>query len=203
MPHREITDQAPTPQQIMRDAHAHPPAPDHLPTGTQTVGPFFHDALLPDGDIRMLRGNDLPPGRRIRLHGQVFDGAGQPVNDAMLEFWQPDGEGHFHTQHARPDFDGFGRVATQEDGSFSILTLKPGRTAAESPHIAVHLFARGLLHTLATRFYFDDEDNDGDPVLAEVPVERRATLLARHDDTDVYRIDIHLQGAQETVFFEH
>ncbi|WP_456268587.1 protocatechuate 3,4-dioxygenase subunit alpha [Kushneria sp. AK178] len=203
MTHRKPPEHTPTPQEIMQAEHEMHARTVHLPTGTQTVGPFFHEALLPEGDIALIRGDDLPPGRRIRIEGRLLDGAGAPVNDAMLELWQPDGTGHFHTDAARADFDGFGRIATREDGSFSVATLKPGGQGEEAPHIAVHLMARGLLHTLATRLYFEDEDNDTDPVLAGVPAERRATLLARCEADGVYRFDIHLQGARETVFFEH
>ena len=44
-----------------------------------------------------------------------------------------------------------------------------------------------------------------DPVLAEVPADRRATLVAAREDTPdgvVYRFDIHMQGDNETVFFD-
>ena len=50
----------------------------------------------------------------------------------------------------------------------------------------------------------DDPATAGDPLLALVPAERRATLLAQpaaSDGAGVYRFDIVLQGAGETVFF--
>ncbi|HBE29227.1 MAG TPA: protocatechuate 3,4-dioxygenase subunit alpha, partial [Ktedonobacter sp.] len=88
-------------------------------------------------------------------------------------------------------------------------TIKPGPVPfdaghMQAPHICVTVFARGLLNHLVTRLYFEDETtNAEDPVLQCVPNERRATLLARRepDSAIVYRFDIVLQGANETVFF--
>jgi protocatechuate 3,4-dioxygenase alpha subunit len=68
------------------------------------------------------------------------------------------------------------------------------------------VFARGMLLHLYTRIYFDGEaDNAADPVLALVPSDRRATLIAVREPGNgnaVYRFDIHLQGDNETVFFD-
>ena len=65
------------------------------------------------------------------------------------------------------------------------------------------VLARGLLHRVVTRVYLPEEEaaNAADPVLASVPADRRATLVARPDG-DGYRFDIRLQGAGETVFFD-
>ena len=61
-----------------------------------------------------------------------------------------------------------------------------------------------LIHAF-TRLYFSDESgNAADPLLNSVPEERRSTLIAQREDfgdVPTYRFDIHLQGEQETVFF--
>jgi protocatechuate 3,4-dioxygenase beta subunit len=59
-------------------------------------------------------------------------------------------------------FRGFGRCATGPDGSFRIVTLKPGPLPTpdgglEAPHLDVSVFARGLLDWVVTRMYFPDE----------------------------------------------
>jgi protocatechuate 3,4-dioxygenase alpha subunit len=80
----------------------------------------------------------------------------------------------------------------------------PGSTL-QAPHVAVGLFARGLLKRLVTRIYFEDSpENAADPVLALIDPDRRATLLARRVAADgvVYRFDIALSGDRETVFFD-
>ena len=77
-----------------------------------------------------------------------------------------------------------------------------------APHVTLWIVARGINNALSTRLYFGDEAaaNAEDPVLRiiEQP-ERRKTLIARHEMRDgkpIYILDIHLQGAQETVFFD-
>jgi len=196
-----------TPQEIMRaETEEAQRRPQYLPTGTQTVGPFFHYGLVDRGDVALIRGEALPPGERIRVEGSVYDGAGQPVNDALIEIWQADGKGRFHTERAEEAFDGFGRFATDEQGGFAFDTLKPGRIdepPSQAPHLNVHFFSRGMLHTLFTRIYFEDETNDDDALLQQVPEARRQTLVATRQGDGAYRFDIYLQGGNETVFFEH
>ena len=80
----------------------------------------------------------------------------------------------------------------------------PGGTT-QAPHINVGVFSRGLLKRLFTRIYFAGEPaNAADPILALVPADRRDTLIAKPDAAKpgLFRLDILLQGANETVFFD-
>jgi len=192
---------------------------DHGLTPSQTIGPFFAYGLTPTAyAYDALVGNDLRTddvvGEQIVVTGRLIDGGGDPVPDAMIEIWQANGEGRYpgvSEALANAHFKGFGRSETP-DGVFRFLTVKPGRVPDpeerdQAPHINVGIFARGILKRLFTRIYFDDEGaNEVDPVLGLVPADRRATLIARRDGTEDglprYRIDIHLQGDDETVFFE-
>lgn len=181
-------------------------------TPSQTVGPYLAIGL-PFAAGPYVVSADAPGA--IRITGTVYDGAGDPVPDNMIETWQADGEGRFADLHGhggpsdRDGFRGFARVGFEDgDGSFEIVTIKPGRVPGPSgrlqaPHIDVSVFARGLQHRCVTRIYFADEAdaNAEDPVLVMVPADRRGTLLARPTD-DGYRFDIRLQGAGETVFFD-
>jgi len=191
--------------------------PRRVQTPSQTVGPFFHLALdRPDWADLTAAG---PQGERIAIAGRVVDGDGLPVADACLEFWQANAAGRYahpdDTQAEKPldpHFRGFGRAATDTDGRFRLTTVRPGPVpgrgnALQAPHIAVALFARGLLKQLFTRIYFAGEAlNENDPVLASIgDPARRATLVAARSDnagSAVYRFDIVLQGDNETVFFE-
>jgi protocatechuate 3,4-dioxygenase alpha subunit len=190
-------------------------------TPSQTVGPFFKYGLTPGGAYQWndAFGNDLVTpdvsGERIRIVGQVFDGGGHAVPDAMLEIWQADAQGRFSDpQDARalPNaaFRGFGRCDTDAHGGYSFPTIKPGSVPGpggrqQAPHILLAVFGRGMTQQVITRIYFEDEAaNAGDPILALVPAERRATLIARREpgETATYRLDVHLQGDLETVFFD-
>ena len=182
-------------------------------TPSQTVGPFFHEGLVREGDNVLGRAGG--PGSRIVLTGQVFDGDGRAVPDALLEIWQADPAGQYPKEgNAQAAFRGFGRSDTRHAGDcFHFETVKPGRVAGpgdvpQAPHVCVRIFARGLLTHLSTRTYFADEPaaNEADAVLQRVPPERRSTLLAEpvasRDGLAIYRWNIVLQGAGETVFFE-
>lgn len=190
-------------------------------TPSQTVGPFFAYALAPEQygyDLASIAGGSLiegdVPGQRIRIEGRVLDGKGEVVPDAMIEIWQADGEGRYaHPADPRGSniaFRGFGRVGTGTDPEARYIfdTIKPGSVdGKQAPHINVIVFMRGLLLHAYTRIYFSDEAaaNARDPVLASVPAERRKTLIAIKDETSadvVYRLDIHMQGPDETVFFD-
>jgi protocatechuate 3,4-dioxygenase alpha subunit len=160
-------------------------------TPSQTVGPFFDFCLTPDTAHGRLFPDSI---ERIRLTVRVIDGAGDPVPDGVVEIWQacdvPGGDA------------GFGRLGTREDGSCEFDTVRPCDPSEGAAHINVCLFARGLLRHLYTRVYFPDDSRiSGDPALALVPQTRRATLIARGSGRE-WTFDIHLQGPQETVFFD-
>ena len=188
-------------------------------TASQTVGPFFHDCLMRDDARCDVLTTDATEGTRIRVEGRVIDGDGVGVPDAVLEIWQANHHGRYNHPLDRrnlpldPAFSGYGRIATQPDGGFFFITIKPGAVPfderrIQAPHISVAVLGRGLLNHLYTRIYFDDEPTtDADPILLAVDPARRPTLVARRVDVrgerdSVYRIDIVLQGEGETVFFE-
>ncbi|MGY1734486.1 protocatechuate 3,4-dioxygenase subunit alpha [Geodermatophilus sp. SYSU D00684] len=178
-------------------------------TPSATVGPYLAIGLTwPDGEWAAAEGT--PGGFWIR--GRVFDGAGDVVPDAMVETWQADPDGRFSSPEdprgpsTYPGFRGYARAQTRS-GEFALFTLKPGRVpdgegGLQASHVDVSVFARGLLDRVVTRIYFADEAeaNAADPVLAALPEDRRATLLAQPTE-DGYRFDVHLQGDRETVFF--
>lgn len=177
-------------------------------TPSQTVGPYFAYAWTPElYGRRPLLSNVLTTtdtaGERIRLEGVVTDGDGAPIRDCVVEIWQADAQGR-----VQPGAAGFGRCGTTEEGLYRFDIVKPGATGdGEAPHIAVTVFARGMLAHAFTRVYFADEEraNAEDPTLALVPEDRRSTLIANRADTPggaVYRFDIRLQGDRETVFFD-
>jgi protocatechuate 3,4-dioxygenase alpha subunit len=186
-------------------------------TPSQTVGPFFGVGLAPRSEFQSVLADDQSAGDRIRVEGRVFDGAGNPIGDALIEVWQANAHGRY--RHALdsgpapldPHFVGFGRAATNPRGEFVIDTIKPGAVRGpngqwQAPHLNITLFARGMLVHAFTRMYLPDDERTGsDPVLATVTPARRWTLIAERTDRGgqvVYCWDIHLQGDSETVFFD-
>lgn len=190
-------------------------------TPSQTVGPYFAYGLVPTQygyPLASLFGAELAqphtPGEPIVITGRVLDGRGEPISDALLEISQADAQGRRprdRAEIAATGFRGFGRMGTGTlpGNVFAFRTVKPGPTPdGQAPHVDVIVSMRGLLVHAFTRIYFDDEAaaNARDPVLAEVPAERRGTLIARREvqpgGTVVYRFDVHMQGETETVFFD-
>ncbi len=179
-------------------------------TPSQTVGPFFHYALPYEHGPR-LAGPDRPGV--FRLTGRVIDGQGNGIGDALVEVWQADEHGDFATEPGLYDevpaggFRGFGRCATDEHGRFEFHTVRPAAVPTaggtpQAPHVSLSVFARGMLRQSVTRVYFEDEDaNASDPLLSSVDPERRGTLVATRTE-DGYRIDVHMQGDDETVFLD-
>ncbi len=179
---------------------------------SQTVGPFFHNCLIRGGENSLT--TPQTRGQHILIQGQVLDGDGQPVPDAMVEIWQADAHGFFNhpedpnQAQADPHFRGFGRAETVDDGRFTFHTVKPGIIPGEqTPYVNVRLFSRGMLIHAVTRIYFADETgNTSDAVLNSVPDKRRGTLLAMPVESPglpTYCFNIHLQGELETVFFDY
>ncbi|HEX4011326.1 MAG TPA: protocatechuate 3,4-dioxygenase subunit alpha [Solirubrobacteraceae bacterium] len=180
-------------------------------TPSQTVGPYFAIGLpWPEGPHAVPEGT---PGA-VTITGTVYDGAGAPVPDHLIEIWQADSDGRFADLYGyggaseMPGFRGFARYGVEDgDGVFEIVTVKPGRVKEaggqlQAPHIDVTVMARGMLNRVVTRIYFADEEeaNAEDPILRRVPADRRHTLLAQPENGG-YRFDIRLQGPGETVFF--
>ncbi|HEX2646774.1 MAG TPA: protocatechuate 3,4-dioxygenase subunit alpha, partial [Candidatus Dormibacteraeota bacterium] len=97
-----------------------------IPTPSQTVGPFFGFALTPIEH----------PGDAIRVEGQVLDGAGAAVSDALLEV---------------SDGEHFARCRADEEGAFHFF-------ACRAPFLTITVFARGLLRHLNTRMYFPGDE---------------------------------------------
>jgi protocatechuate 3,4-dioxygenase, alpha subunit len=174
-------------------------------TPSQTVGPFLALGLTwPTGHLVV---PEDTPGA-IRISGVLRDGAGDVVPDGLIETWQADPDGRFdHPDDPRgatgSGFTGFGRCATDGEGRFRIVTLKPGAIGdGQAPHIDVTVLARGLLDRVVSRIYFPDEQdaNAADPLLSALPAERASTLVARDAGPGELHWDVRLQGEGETVF---
>ena len=202
---------------------------DHLKeTPSQTAGPYIHIGATPNvsgiegvypEDLGKIMVGPEAKGERITVVGQVFDGLGQPLKDALIEIWQADAAGLYNSPQekrgkADPHFAGFGRQATDgATGEYRFETIKPGAVPfvdgrLMAPHITFWIIARGINLGLHTRMYFSDEAaaNSKCPVLARLEHQDRVnSLIAERSVAGAkatYRFDIRLQGENETVFFD-
>lgn len=202
---------------------ARPNAP-LVPTGWQTIGPFFPRTFFREGDNDLRRLTvEAPPttrGEPIRLLGRVLEEGGRPCVNAILEAWQADAEGRFRHPHdpeahrADPDFLGWGRAWTDAEGRYEFRTILPGgyrdTAGPRAPHVNLALLASGVMRRLTTTLFFPDfpEANAADPVLGCIPDPAlRALLVAREEGRiegeRAFRLDLLLHGpaAEETPFF--
>ena len=200
-------------------------------SASQTAGPYVHIGLAPkqagfeifENDFSNVLATADTKGERIRIEGRVIDGSGTPVRDVLIELWQANASGRYNHPADRQDkpldpaFRGWGRACSDfKTGIFTFDTVKPGSVEGRggrpmAPHVNLWIVARGINIGLNTRMYFSDEAdaNASDPVLNLIEWEvRRQTLIAKREKGTkkkgmaVYHFDIHLQGPQETVFFD-
>jgi protocatechuate 3,4-dioxygenase alpha subunit len=193
-------------------------------TPSQTAGPYVHIGLMPnfvgvhgahaeDLGGRMI--NDKTKGERITIEGRVIDGGGEPLRDCVVEIWQADAAGLYPSPSesrgtADPNFTGWGRAAADpQSGEFRFETIKPGRVPfpdgrMQAPHLSLWIIARGINVGLNTRLYFGDEAeaNAADPILARIEQRSRVQTLIARRNGNRFALDIHLQGPDETVFFD-
>lgn len=177
-----------------------------VPTGEATIGPFFPPRYVDAGanDLTKLEGRPAR-GEVIEILGRVVQEDGSPLENLVVEIWQPDAAGIYRhpgdPRHAQsdPDFLGWGRAATDKDGVYRFRTVLPGATPGRLPHVNVMVMFSGLMRILKTTMYFE---GGADPVLDAVPAARRVLLVAKKEGEGRYRFDIRLRGENETPFFD-
>ena len=132
-----------------------------------------------------------------------------------MEIWQADADGLYNSPSetrgsADPNFFGWARCpGDMATGEFVFETIKPGRVPFHdgrlmAPHITFWVVARGINIGLQTRMYFGDEEeaNAADPVLARIEHRVRVPTLIAERQENTYTFNIHLQGENETIFFD-
>jgi protocatechuate 3,4-dioxygenase alpha subunit len=174
-------------------------------TPGHTIGPFFHDAFawagtsagdgpaaVADADAGVL---DTVVGTGdLWIEGGVEDGTGAPLPAWLIEAWVPQAvEAEAAAGHPAP---GFRRVPNGPGGRFGFRVPAP---APGQPAAFVTLFGLGLTRHHCTAVFLAPE---GD-LLAAVPPERRATLVATSLGGGRHAWTLRTQGPDETVFFDY
>lgn len=190
-------------------------------TLTETTGPTCGwEALGGPAMADLTRQHPAEPqGQRIVVAGRVLDEAGRPVPRTLLEVWQANAAGRY--AHVRdqwdapldPNFTGFGRVVTDDEGRYRLTTVKPGAypwgnhdNAWRPAHIHFSLFGSAFATRLVTQCYFEGDPLIAiDPIASATPDAARERMVARFD-LDLtqpswalgYRFDIVLRGPAAT-----
>jgi protocatechuate 3,4-dioxygenase, beta subunit len=190
-------------------------------TLSEITGPIYGHNKVGPTDNDLTRHHDGQPlGERIIVLGRVMDVDGRPLPDTLLEIWQANSAGRYrhdgdnHPAPLDPNFSGGGRCATEADGSYRFVTIKPGAypwgngpNAWRPAHIHFSLFGPAFATRLVTQMYFP-----GDPLLEHDPIansipdpQARQRLLARLDMAHTepewalaYEFNIVLRGRDAT-----
>jgi len=196
-------------------------------TPEATIGPFYPGAFLTHMPQDLWTVAPLvahhPQGRPMVLVARFVDVMKRPVPSLVVEFWQANAHGRYrHPQDQSaapldPQFDGFARLRTSDEGVMRFYTIKPGphgvgggSAATRAPHVRLTIFASGI-DRLVTQIFFDDEPlNQSDPVLNSIPdprvrerlIAKRRSIGAGGEGVGEYEIDIVLRGENETPFFD-
>ena len=107
--------------------------PMMIQSPSQTVGPYFAQGLLREGDqvFTNVLVSENTEGVRIRIEGCVFDAEGRPIEDAMIEIWQANAAGRYihvkevHDAPLDPNFLGAGRFMTDDSGQYKVAKIYP------------------------------------------------------------------------------
>ena len=191
------------------------------PEEIELASPAFGHTDVASGESDLtIQHSAEPLGERIIVTGRVLDGEGRPVRSQLVEVWQANAAGryvHKRDQHPAPldpNFTGVGRMITDDDGGYRLMTIKPGpypwknhRNAWRPAHVHFSLFGSAFTQRLVTQMYFP-----GDPLFALDPIYQSITdqsardrLVADYDHEVTepewalgYRWDIVLTGPRAT-----
>ena len=186
---------------------------------TQNITPSPRILLPNDMDLTA-HGEDEPLGEKIVVTGRVLDEDGKPVRNSLLEVWQCNAAGRYrhkrdqHNAPLDPNFNGWGKMMTDDDGRYRFVTIKPGPypwgnhdKAWRPAHIHFSLFGNVYAQRLVTQMYFpSDPLFDYDPIFQSIPdLAARQRLISRfsleHTVSDQmlgYEFDIVLRGRDAT-----
>lgn len=190
-------------------------------TLSERTGPVFGHGTVTATDSDLTAQHSEPPaGERIIVSGRVTDEDGRPVRRALVEVWQANAAGRYrhkldqHKAPLDPNFDGCGRMITDDQGRYKFTSIKPGaypwgnhHNAWRPAHIHFSLFGSGLLSRLVTQMYFPgDPLLEFDPIFNCVADERAQQRLISSFDWEHtvpefalgYRFDIVLRGREAT-----
>ena len=152
-----------------------------IPTAEMTLGPFFPREFAEGANDLALGAGDA-----IEVVGRVTELDGRPLDNVIVEAWQP-------------ECSAWGRAATDASGEYRFRVRRPRAIPGRAPHINFLILYSGLMRQLQTALFFELAS---DPVLEAVEEGRRPLLVARREAENRYRFDIRLRGADETPFFD-
>ena len=181
------------------------------------------DLGLLDNDLtRNFNKHNEPIGERIVIYGKLLDENSKPIPNSLIEIWQANSGGKYrhsgdtYKAPLDPNFGGWGRCLTDENGNYYFKTIKPGAYPWPNggnnwrpAHIHFSIFGLSFLQRLVTQMYFE-----GDPLIAKCPIAQSInnkkaldSLISKldinksiHMDYIAYQFNITLRGDKSIPF---
>jgi protocatechuate 3,4-dioxygenase, beta subunit len=179
--HRDATDPPtlfPAYKSTAKRGAAQAAIPVRLDAATNAGIQIPQHLVLPDDADLTKRGTAAPLGERIIVTGRVVDEDGMPARNSLIEIWQCNAAGRYahqgdtHDAPLDPNFAGFGKTLTDQNGRYRFITVKPGaypwgnhENAWRPAHIHFSLLGNVYAQRLITQMYFP-----GDPLFAFDPI---------------------------------
>ena len=182
-----------------------------------------NDIGLLDNDLtRNFNKYNEPIGERIVVYGKLLDENSKPIPNSLIEIWQANSGGKYrhsgdtYKAPLDPNFGGWGRCLTDENGNYYFKTIKPGAYPWPNggnnwrpAHIHFSIFGLSFLQRLVTQMYFE-----GDPLIAKCPIAQSInnkkaleSLISKldinksiHMDYIAYQFNITLRGDKSIPF---
>jgi protocatechuate 3,4-dioxygenase, beta subunit len=157
-----------------------------LRTPRMTEGPFYprQMPLDDDNDLTKVKGQSgVAEGEILDFAGRVLDDKGRSVKNALVEIWQCNAYGVYHlagdSGKLDPNFQGFGKVATDGEGRYRFRTIKPVPYSGRTPHIHYKVKSRDFGEFTSQVLIAGDPGNERDGIFRSIrgAEERKRVLM--------------------------
>lgn len=150
-------------------------------------------------------------GEIIFIQGTVTDSFGVPIEGAVIEIWQTNAAGKYHTllepnsEYIDKYFNMSGRAISDNMGVYHFITIMPGSNPGRAPHINMNIY-HPKFGRLETEMYFAGHpyNNKDYQYLAYDESDRNlVTAIVRHSnilDTNSIKLctfNVVLRGVQQ------
>ena len=129
------------------------------------------------------------------LQGNISDSFGTPISGAVIEIWQTNAAGKYHTlldsssEYIDKYFNMSGRTVSDNLGNYNFITIMPGSNIGRAPHINMNIYHQRF-GKLETEIYFEKHPyNKSDYQYLAYSEEERKQLTAEVNYSDPYNVN--------------
>jgi protocatechuate 3,4-dioxygenase beta subunit len=129
-------------------------------------------------------------GEVIFLQGTITDSFGVPIEGVIIEIWQANAAGKYHTlleqnsEYIDRYFSMSGRTVSDNMGNYHFITIMPGARLGRAPHINMNIY-HSKFGKLETEMYFSKHpynSSDYQFMAYDESEQKLLTASVRHSD---------------------